>query len=85
MKQDDYSGLARAYTTAPALAVQNIGEQVEDVYALVEVCTDALKKCQGCETASTENVLARATRDLNKLAEEVKALYAHLDGGTDDE
>lgn len=83
--QDDYSGLVRAYTTKPALAVVNIGQQVEEVYALVDVCHDALKKHQGCETASTETVLSRATQELNKLAEEIKELYAHLDGGDSDE
>ena len=85
MKQEEYSGLARAYATAPALAVQKIGQQVEQTYALVNVCNDALKKHQGCSTASTETVLELAEQNLNQLAEEIKALYAFLDKGGNNE
>lgn len=85
MKQEEYSGLARAYATAPALAVQKIGHQIEETYALIDVSTDALKKHQGCATASAETVLTRAAHELHVLGEEVKALYGYLDRGGRDE
>lgn len=85
MKQDQYSGLSRTYSTAPVRAVDDIFFRLEDIYAAVDVATDALKKHQSCETESVEIVLTRTSAELYQLQQEVKALQAMLNGGADDE
>lgn len=82
---DDYSGLSRAYTTAPGRAIQEILFSVDELYAAVDVSADALKKHQACETESVEVVLTRASRELYQLQQEVKTLLNQLEGGADDE
>lgn len=82
---DDYSGLSRAYSTAPERAIQEIFFRVEELYATVDVASDALKKHQSCETENVEIVLTRASRELYQLQEEVKHLSKQLEGGADDE
>lgn len=83
--QDQYNGLTRTYTTAPVRAIHELSFRLEDLHAMADVATDALKKHQSCETESVEIVLTRTANELYQLQQEVKALYNMLDGSAVDE
>lgn len=85
MMQDQYNGLTRVYTTAPVRAIHELMFRLEDLYAMADVSTDALKKHKSCETESIEIVLTRTTTELYRLQQEVKALFEMLDGSAGNE
>jgi len=83
--QDDYSGLSRAYTTAPVRAFNDIQHRLKDAYAAVDVAADALIKQNSIESDNAEIVLKNTCVDMYQLFKEVEALAEELDKGVDDE
>lgn len=83
--QDDYSGLSRAYSTAPVRAISDIEHRLHDAYAAVDVAADALIKQNSIESDNAERVLKNTSTDMYQLLQEVKLLAEELNKGADDE
>ncbi|MGB1258151.1 MAG: hypothetical protein ACPG51_19925 [Thiolinea sp.] len=85
MMQDDYSGLTRAYTTAPVLAIDDIQHRLKDANAAVDVAADAIIKQNSIESDNAETVLKNTVADMWVLLQELKHLTKQLKEGSDDE
>lgn len=85
MMQDDYSGLSRAYSTAPVRAISDIEHRLQDAYAAVDVATGAIIKQNSIESANAETVLKNTVADMWVLLQEVKHLTKQLEEGSSDE
>ncbi len=82
---DDYSGLARAYSTAPDRAIQDLSDRIKDIHSSVDVASAALKHHAAMETESVELVLSRAAHELWQLQQEAETLHKQIEGGANDE
>lgn len=85
MMHDDYSGLSRAYSTAPDRAIRDLSDRIHELHSTVDVASAALKHHAAMGTESIETVLSRASRELWELQQETEYLLKQLEGGADDE
>ena len=78
---DNYSGLSRAYTTTPVLAIDDIRHRLKNIHATVDVTADALIKQSSIESENAEIVLKNTVAGIWILYQEVKHLTKQLEGG----